>query len=43
VHRVFANTKRWAMGVYHGLRPGHLQAYLDEFVFRLYGPFGVKP
>jgi hypothetical protein len=34
VHRVFANAKRWAMGVYHGLRPEHLQAYLDEFVFR---------
>ncbi len=34
VHRVFANAKRWAMGVYHGLRPGHLQAYLDEFAFR---------
>jgi hypothetical protein len=44
-HRVFANAKRWAMGVYHGLRPGHLQAGpwpragepdpgLDEFVFR---------
>ena len=34
VHRVFANAKRWAMGVYHGLRAEHLQAYLDEFVFR---------
>src|SRR3954452_1484706 len=34
VHRVFANAKRWALGVYHGLRPKHLQAYLDEFVFR---------
>ena len=34
VHRVFANAKRWAMGVYHGLRPERLQAYLDEFVFR---------
>jgi hypothetical protein len=34
VHRVFANAKRWALGVYHGLRPPHLQAYLDEFVFR---------
>ncbi len=34
VHRVFANTKRWAMGVYHGLRPEHLRAYLDEFVSR---------
>jgi hypothetical protein len=45
VHRVFANTKRWAMGVDHGLRAKHLQAGpwpragepdpgLDEFVFR---------
>jgi hypothetical protein len=34
VHRVFANAKRWAMGVHHGLRPEHLQTYLDEFVFR---------
>src|SRR5215210_2640818 len=33
VHRVFANTKRWGLGVYHGLRQKHLQAYLDEFVF----------
>ena len=45
VHRVFANAKRWALGVYHGLRPAHLQAGpwpragepdpgLDEYVFR---------
>ena len=34
IHRVFANAKRWALGVYHGLRRRHLQAYLDEFVFR---------
>src|SRR3954447_22649958 len=34
VHRVFANAKRWALGVYHGLRRQHLQTYLDEFVFR---------
>ena len=34
IHRVFANAKRRALGVYHGLRPKHLQAYLDEFVFR---------
>ncbi len=34
VHRVFANAKRWALGVYHGLRREHLQAYLDEFAFR---------
>jgi hypothetical protein len=33
-HRVFANLKCWALGVYHGLRRQHLQAYLDEFVFR---------
>src|SRR5436190_7920930 len=26
VHRVFANAKRWALRVYHGLRPKHLQA-----------------
>ena len=34
VHRVFANVKAWALGVYHGLREKHLQSYLDEFVFR---------
>ena len=34
VHRVFANAKRWGLGVCHGLRRRHLQAYLDEFVFR---------
>ena len=34
IHRVFANAKRWALGVYHGLREAHLQRYLDEFVFR---------
>jgi hypothetical protein len=33
-HRVFSNLKRWALGTYHGLRPEHLQAYLDEFIFR---------
>jgi len=34
VHRVFSNLKTWALGVYHGIRPKHIQAYLDEFVFR---------
>jgi hypothetical protein len=34
VHRIFANLKVWALGVYHGLRRKHLQSYLDEFVFR---------
>ena len=33
-HRIFSNLKTWALGVYHGLRQDHLQAYLDEFVFR---------
>jgi hypothetical protein len=30
----FANLKRLALGVYHGFRRKHIQAYLDEFVFR---------
>ncbi len=34
IHRVFSLFKTWALGVYHGLRPKHLQTYLDEFVFR---------
>ena len=34
IHRVFANAKRRALGVCHGLRAPHLQRYLDEFVFR---------
>lgn len=34
VHRVFSNLKTWALGVYHGLRRQHIQAYLDEFTFR---------
>jgi predicted RNA-binding Zn-ribbon protein involved in translation (DUF1610 family)/transposase-like protein len=34
VHRIFSNLKTWALGVYHGLRKQHLQAYLDEFTFR---------
>ena len=33
-HRVFANLKTWALGVYHGLRQQHLQSYLDAFTFR---------
>ena len=34
IHRVFANFKAWAIGVYHGLRRKNFQTYLDEFVFR---------
>ena len=33
-HRVLSNLKRWAMGVYHGLRRKHFQRHLDGFVFR---------
>ena len=34
IHQIFSNLKGWARGVYHRLRRKHLQAYLDEFVFR---------
>src|SRR5208283_3547142 len=30
----FALLKRWALGTYHGLRRKHIDAYLNEFVFR---------
>ena len=35
VHRVFSLVKRWLMGLTQGsVSPEHLQAYLDEWVFR---------
>jgi transposase-like protein len=34
IHRVFSNLQRLGLGVYHGFRRAHFQAYLDEFVFR---------
>lgn len=35
VHAVFGMAKRWLMGTHHGaVRPAHVQAYLDEWVFR---------
>jgi transposase-like protein len=35
VHRVASLLKRWILGTYHGsIQPAHLDAYLDEFVFR---------
>ncbi len=35
VHRVASLVKRWTLGTHHGsVQPGHLDAYLDEFVFR---------
>jgi hypothetical protein len=35
IHRVFSNLKTWLYGTHHGrVEPQHLQAYLNEFVFR---------
>ena len=35
VHRVASLVKRWMLGTHHGsVQPEHLDAYLDEFVFR---------
>lgn len=35
IHRVFSNLKTWLDGTHHGrVEPHHLQAYLNEFVFR---------
>lgn len=34
IHRVFANMKRWGLGVFHGFRDKYLNAYLNEYVFR---------
>ena len=43
IHLVFGLAKRWLLGTHHGaVGKKHLQAYLDEFVFRLYGASGVK-
>jgi transposase-like protein len=34
-HRLISNLKVWLNGTHHGVGRPHLQAYLDEFVFRL--------
>lgn len=34
VHVVFSNLKTWLRGTHHGVSPQHLQAYLNEYVFR---------
>jgi transposase-like protein len=35
IHLVFGLAKRWLLGTHHGaVRHKHLQAYLDEYVFR---------
>lgn len=33
-HVVISNLKTWLLGTHHGVSPKHLQAYLNEFVFR---------
>jgi len=34
IHLVFSNLKTWILGTHHGVSHQHLQAYLNEFVFR---------
>jgi len=34
VHRVFSNLKAWLVGTHRGVSPKHLQAYLNEYMFR---------
>lgn len=34
IHRAFSNLKTWFVGTHHGVSKKHLQAYLNEFVFR---------
>lgn len=35
VHVMISNAKRFLLGTYHGVSKKHLQAYLDEFCFRV--------
>jgi len=34
IHIVFSNLKAWLLGTHHGVSQQHLQAYLNEHVFR---------
>jgi hypothetical protein len=34
IHLVFSNLKTWIQGTHHGVSKQHLQAYLNEYVFR---------
>jgi len=34
IHIAFSNLKTWLLGTHHGVSQQHLQAYLNEFVFR---------
>src|SRR5439155_26782241 len=34
IHLVFSNLRTWLQGTHHGVSDRHLQAYLNEYVFR---------
>lgn len=34
IHIAFSNLKTWLLGTHHGVGQQHLQAYLNEYVFR---------
>lgn len=34
IHIAFGNLDAWLLGTHHGVSPRHLQAYLNEYVFR---------
>jgi transposase-like protein len=34
IHIAFGNLDAWLLGTHHGVSPKHLQAYLNEYVFR---------
>ncbi len=34
IHIACSNLKTWLLGTHHGVSQQHLQAYLNEFVFR---------
>ena len=34
IHLAFSNLKTWLLGTHHGVSRRHLQAYLNEYVFR---------
>ncbi|HSB58497.1 MAG TPA: transposase [Methyloceanibacter sp.] len=43
VHLIFSLLKRWILGTHQGsVSLKHLDGYLEEFTFRLYGALGVK-
>lgn len=43
VSTVTANLKTWIDGTFHGVRKKHMQAYLDEYVFRFNRRFYRQP